>query len=161
MRLTILLMLSALGINLGSQNILPPHLLNMHLRLRLAFSLCLVFTMFMLSDRGSAIFLRFRRMFTFRRSTSGAHRLINPILATGSDLQAFMKSGSATAAEIVALYFDQITQHDEYLKAMINTAPRAMEIAKSLDEERLRGHIRGPLHGIPLLIKVSPKLETI
>ena len=40
-----------------------------------------------------------------------------------------------------------------YLEAVIETNPDALEIAQRLDDERARGKVRGPLHGIPVLVK--------
>ncbi|KAK5992138.1 putative amidase [Cladobotryum mycophilum] len=52
-------------------------------------------------------------------------------------------------------YLSQIKRHNDYLRAVINTAPESLllERAHMLDEERKQGNIRGPLHGIPILIK--------
>ncbi len=40
-----------------------------------------------------------------------------------------------------------------YLECVIETNPEAIEIAKGLDDERKKGNLRGPLHGIPVLVK--------
>jgi amidase len=45
-----------------------------------------------------------------------------------------------------------------YLECVIETNPDALDIAAGLDEERISGSTRGPLHGIPVLVKdVSTK----
>lgn len=40
-----------------------------------------------------------------------------------------------------------------YLRGIIELNPDLYELADSLDEERQNGHIRGPMHGIPILVK--------
>ncbi|XXG93997.1 hypothetical protein Hte_000248 [Hypoxylon texense] len=75
------------------------------------------------------------------------------LLATAADLQELLVNGKATSVEIVQACLGQVKAHDAYLKAMLQTAPNASETASILDEERKRGHTRGPLHGIPILIK--------
>lgn len=44
---------------------------------------------------------------------------------------------------------EQVDNHDDYLRAVITRNPKAIEHAAQLDEERARGFIRSPLHGIP------------
>jgi len=50
--------------------------------------------------------------------------------------------------------FFQIENYGDYLKAIITKSPTALKVAQQLDEEREKGYTRGPLHGIPILIKV-------
>jgi len=76
--------------------------------------------------------------------------------ATISDLQARMSSGKLTAHAIVQLYLDRIAALDKSgpaLNAVIELNPDALRIADERDAERASGKLRGPLHGIPLLIK--------
>lgn len=44
-------------------------------------------------------------------------------------------------------------QTNPYLEAVIETNPDALDIAAALDKERKNGKARGPLHGIPVLVK--------
>ena len=76
--------------------------------------------------------------------------------ATIDDLQARMAAGSLTARDLTAAYLERIAQIDQAgprLNAIIEINPEALEIATRLDGERQAGQVRGPLHGIPLLIK--------
>jgi amidase len=76
--------------------------------------------------------------------------------ATVADLQAKMKSGQLTARRITELYLARIEQLDKAgptLRAVLETNPDALKLADQLDEERKNGQLRGPLHGIPVLIK--------
>ena len=68
-------------------------------------------------------------------------------------LQAAMASGQLTARDLVLGYLNRIQQLNPTLHAVIQTNPNAVAIAAALDNERKAGHVRGPLHGIPLLVK--------
>ena len=72
---------------------------------------------------------------------------------TVADLQAKMSSGEMTATRICAMYLDRIKKVDPLLKAVIELNPDALAIAQQMDKERKEGKLRGPLHGIPILIK--------
>ena len=75
---------------------------------------------------------------------------------TISELQQRMESGELTARRLVELYLQRISEVDKegpYLNSVLELNPEALEIADALDEERAAGKIRGPLHGIPILIK--------
>lgn len=72
------------------------------------------------------------------------------------DLQAKMVNGRYTAEKLVALYLDRIealNKKGPAINAVIEINPDAPTIAKQLDEERKTGKLRGPMHGIPVLIK--------
>ena len=72
------------------------------------------------------------------------------------ELQAGMESGQFTAAELVEKYLGRIESLDARgpeLRAVIEVNSEASTIAKGLDAERRSGAVRGPLHGIPLLVK--------
>ena len=75
---------------------------------------------------------------------------------TVSELQDKMKNGNYTSVQITQLYLDRIEAIDKNgpkLNSMIEINPEALSIAKSVDLERKAGKIRGPLHGIPVVIK--------
>jgi len=72
------------------------------------------------------------------------------------DLQKKMETGEFTSHKITQLYLKRIAEIDKAgpkLNAVIEINPEALEIAKSMDQERKMGKLRGPLHGIPVLIK--------
>ncbi len=76
--------------------------------------------------------------------------------ATIDDLQGRMAAGTLTARELTAAYLDRIAQIDQAgprLNAVIEVNPDALEIATRIDAERQAGKVRGPLHGIPVLLK--------
>jgi len=75
---------------------------------------------------------------------------------TISDLQDGMKSGKFTSRSLVEKYLGRIQQIDTQgpaLNAVIELNPEARSIADTLDAERASKGPRGPLHGIPVLIK--------
>jgi len=71
-------------------------------------------------------------------------------------LQTDLQTGEYTAEGLVNLYLDRIQKIDKsgpLLNSIIELNPDATAIAREMDTERKNGKIRGPLHGIPLLIK--------
>jgi amidase len=73
-----------------------------------------------------------------------------------SELQSMMTAGELTARRLVELCLERIDAIDRNgpkLNSVIETNPDALIIASNLDEERRHGKTRGPLHGIPILIK--------
>jgi amidase len=71
-------------------------------------------------------------------------------------LQQEMREGRINSELITAIYLDRILKIDDNgpkLNAVIATFPDAMSEARRLDQERKAGKIRGPLHGIPVLLK--------
>src|SRR4030095_9713514 len=75
---------------------------------------------------------------------------------TISELQAGLQSGKYTARQLVKKYLDRIDAIDKdgpKLNSVIEINPDAMAIAEALDRERKEKGARGPLHGIPILIK--------
>jgi amidase len=73
--------------------------------------------------------------------------------ATIPQLQAAMASGELTSRELTLGYLSRIASLNPLLHAVIETNPNAVSIAARLDNERRGGLVRGPLHGIPVLVK--------
>jgi amidase len=76
--------------------------------------------------------------------------------ASAAQLQEWMTSGRYTARAIAQMYLDRIEQIDRQgptLRSVIEINPDALSIADALDKERAQKGPRGPLHGIPVLIK--------
>jgi amidase len=75
---------------------------------------------------------------------------------TIDDLQKGMASGRFTAMTLTQKYLERIGEVDKHgvaINSVIETNPDALSIAATLDNERKAGRRRGPLHGIPVLIK--------
>ncbi len=66
---------------------------------------------------------------------------------------AAMASGATTSAELVEGYLDRIAALNPLVNAVRCLAPDAHERAAALDAERAEGRVRGPLHGVPVLLK--------
>jgi len=87
--------------------------------------------------------------------------------ATISDLAAAMESGKLSSRDLVAHYLARIEATNAVgpaLRALIETNPEALDIAAALDAERRVKGARGPLHGIPVLLKdnidTADRMET-
>ena len=73
-----------------------------------------------------------------------------------ASLQAMMARGSVTSRALCQRYLSRIQLIDKgttQLKSVIELNPDALAIADQMDAERKAGKVRGPLHGIPILIK--------
>jgi amidase len=73
-----------------------------------------------------------------------------------SDLQAAMAQGTLTALQLAHRYLariEQIDRHGPRLRSVLEVNPDAIKIASALDVERRTKGARGPLHGIPVLVK--------
>lgn len=82
----------------------------------------------------------------------------NILKATATQLQEQLSSGNLTSAQLTETYLTQIEQQNHQgmkVNALISTSPRDIALARAhqLDEERKNGKIRGPLHGIPIIMK--------
>jgi amidase len=76
--------------------------------------------------------------------------------ATIADLQAAMKSGRETAVSLAKKYLRRIADLDKRgpaVNAVIELNPDALAIARALDRERKANGPRGPLHGVPVMLK--------
>ncbi|KID60684.1 Amidase, partial [Metarhizium hybridum] len=82
---------------------------------------------------------------------------IDVLTADIKGLQSLLGQGHVTSRSLVESYLAQIDKHDGYLHAMIQITPTHLlsERAGQMDRERRAGSIRGPLHGIPIIIKAS------
>jgi amidase len=83
------------------------------------------------------------------------------------DAQAAMASGRLSARRLTEMYLERIERIDRRgpaLNSVIETNPDAASIAEALDRERKAGRTRGPLHGVPVLIKdnidTADRMET-
>lgn len=94
-------------------------------------------------------------------SFAPGRRRLGRRIATGeeptiSQMQAAMESGAETSVSLSKEYLRRIEQIDRdgpKLKSVIEINPETLAIARRLDQERKAGRVRGPLHGIPVLLK--------
>ncbi|AWB46494.1 amidase [Paenibacillus sp. CAA11] len=76
--------------------------------------------------------------------------------ATIADIQQAVSQGKLTYKELTQMYLDRISKYDDQgvkLSAVISLNPKALEEAEKKDQERKENGVRGPLHGIPILVK--------
>jgi amidase len=72
------------------------------------------------------------------------------------ELQAAMTVGQVSSVDLVHAYLKRIAAYDQQgpaLNAVLYLNPNAVQLATELDNERVGGRTRGPLHGIPVLLK--------
>lgn len=88
--------------------------------------------------------------------SSNSH--VHIIGATATELQKHLESGNLTSVDIIETYLKHIEFHNHAgmkVNAIISTMPRDIALfkAQELDDERKNGKVRGPFHGIPLIVK--------
>ncbi|KAL9126264.1 MAG: hypothetical protein Q9217_004657 [Psora testacea] len=81
---------------------------------------------------------------------SGYPKLIDVTL---EELETGFENGEFSSVDLVNAYVARINEVNSTLHAVTEINPDALSIAAALDAERANGIIRGPLHGIPILIK--------
>jgi amidase len=74
-------------------------------------------------------------------------------VATVAEVTSAMEDGSVTSVELVRAYLARIDRLNPLVNAVRCLAPDAEERAAALDAERADGRVRGPLHGVPVLVK--------
>ena len=73
-------------------------------------------------------------------------------------LQSLMEKGELSSVELTQYYLQRIAALDRAgpeLNSIIEVNPDALEIARTLDEERKAKGSRGPMHGIPVVLKAN------
>lgn len=95
---------------------------------------------------GAAVFLGTDKAFA-------AAKALDLEEATISSLQEAMSSGRTSSASITRGYLLRISNIDKKVNSIIELNPDAISIAVEMDRERRAGRLRGPLHGIPVVLK--------
>ncbi|MCJ1396835.1 hypothetical protein MMC11_000025 [Xylographa trunciseda] len=72
---------------------------------------------------------------------------------TIDDLITYFADGTLTSVGLVRAYIERILEVNHVLHAVSEINPDALSIARILDAERIEGRLRGPLHGVPILVK--------
>ncbi|MDZ4371154.1 MAG: amidase family protein, partial [Phenylobacterium sp.] len=76
--------------------------------------------------------------------------------ASAGEQQAALTDGRVTSEQLVRAYLDRIARYDDAgvrLNAVLAINPKALDDARRLDAERRAGKVRGPLHGVTVLLK--------
>jgi amidase len=95
-------------------------------------------------------------------SAAAGDASFDPSEKTIAELSAAQARGRLSAEALTGSYLGRIERYDRQgpkLGAVLAVNPNALQAARSLDAERRAGKLRGPLHGIPLLIKDN--IETL
>ena len=93
------------------------------------------------------------------QSTPAPARPVTPphafsvVEASISEMQKALASGRVTSTELVRQFLTRIGTYEPVLHAVLAVNPNALQEAERLDRERAGGHVRGPLHGIPVALK--------
>ena len=86
---------------------------------------------------------------------AAAQAQISPYASAGEQ-QAALTDGRTTSEQLVRAYLERIERIDRAgpkLNTVLALNPRALDDARRLDAERKAGKVRGPLHGVPILLK--------
>src|SRR5579862_688072 len=91
-------------------------------------------------------------------STRGPKAKVEPrhfsvVGATIPEMQGALKEKRVTSRELVTQYLLRIALYNRRLNAVITVNPKALDEADVRDRERAQGKVRGPLHGIPIVLK--------
>ncbi len=70
-----------------------------------------------------------------------------------ADLARLMADGALSSADLVETFRERIAAGDGPFRSIAFLNPDALEIAEERDRERAAGHVRGPMHGVPVLLK--------
>ena len=98
--------------------------------------------------------------YTCKLDTMVQSEIVDLLSLDAGSLQELLTDGRLTSVSLLDQVLSQIAKHNTAglgLRAVISVAPKEVvfRLATVLDEERANGKIRGPLHGLPLLVKVS------
>jgi amidase len=88
------------------------------------------------------------------RQPVGPHAALEEM--TIADAAAALAAGETTAHELTRMYLERIAaidQHGPRLRSVIEINADALDLARASDRERAAGQVRGPLHGVPILLK--------
>jgi len=78
---------------------------------------------------------------------------IDLVELTTEEIQEAYADGEYTAVDLTKAFLERIDRYEDYYNAFISMNPEALEIAARLDEEYRSSGPRGPLHGVPVVIK--------
>ena len=113
---------------------------------------------FLTGSSGFAASAAAAQLIHHRHSTSFTPREFALDEVSIAELQERMAQGRLTAEHVTALYLERINEIDHHgpaLRSVVELNPDACAIAMELDKERIAGRVRGPMHGVPVLLNVN------
>ena len=87
------------------------------------------------------------------RSPSAHPQPFTVVEATIRDMQRAMQDRRVTSRDLVTQYLGRIALYEKHINTAISINPHVLHEADARDAERALGHVRGPLHGIPIALK--------
>lgn len=102
------------------------------------------------------LFVTLALLGTLRTTANAQTPRVEVTEASISDLQTALAANRTTSVQLVDQYLARIRAYDQAgpaLNAIIRVSPKARAEAAALDAERRAGRVRGPLHGIPIILK--------
>lgn len=87
--------------------------------------------------------------------SAGASTPTDPTSFTITQADAALRAGEITAVEILQAFTDRIRRHDPVYNAFVLLNPRALHAARAADQRLAQGWRRGPLDGVPIVVKAS------
>ena len=78
---------------------------------------------------------------------------IDLVELTTEEIQEAYAAGEYTSVDLTKAFLERIDRYEDYYNAFISMNPEALDIAARLDEEYRSSGPRGPLHGVPVVIK--------
>jgi amidase len=86
----------------------------------------------------------------------GAERAFDPVEQSLAALQHALASGTVTSEALTGAYLERIARFDQHgpeYRSVLAVNPKALAAARTLDGERRAKKLRGPLHGLPVVVK--------
>ncbi|MBM4183806.1 MAG: amidase [Gemmatimonadetes bacterium] len=90
---------------------------------------------------------------TLAAPVPSAAQAVDVVELTVADVQAGYASGRFTAVQLTQAFLERIAAYEDRYNAFISLAPDALAVAAALDAEYARSGPRGPMHGVPIVIK--------
>ena len=88
--------------------------------------------------------------------SAAAERTFDPTEQSIASLQRALASGAVTSESLTAAYLERIARFDHHgpeYRSVLSLNPDALAAARTLDAERRAKRLRGPLHGLPIIVK--------
>src|SRR5690349_18620842 len=85
-----------------------------------------------------------------------AERAFDPVEQSLAALQHALASGTVTSEALTGAYLERIARFDQHgpeYRSVLAVNPQALAAARTLDGERRAKKLRGPLHGLPIVVK--------